>query len=98
MQLTFGPFTPNTDTSRLTRDGAVVRLRPRAFHALRVLLTHVGVVVDYDALIAQAWEGTHVTRHTVDVTLAEGRRRLGEYGPWIVHRGKCGYTLEVPKS
>ena len=94
----FGPYALSTDASTLTRDGAAVRLRPRAFHALRVLLSHVGSVVDYDTIIAEGWEGVHVSRHTVDVTLAEVRRRLGEYGRWIEHRGKYGYALQVPKS
>ena len=94
----FGPYALSTDASTLTRDGAEVRLRPRAFHALRVLLSHVGSVVDYDTIIAEGWEGVHVSRHTVDVTLAEVRRRLGEYGRWIEHRGKYGYALQVPKS
>ena len=95
---TFGPFLLSTDASRLTRDGAEVHLRPQAFHALRVLLNHVGTVVDYDAMIAEGWSGTHVSRHTVDVTLAEVRRRLGEYGRLDRHRGKHGYALQVPAS
>ena len=95
---TFGPFTLSTDASTLTRDGADVHLRPRAFHALRVLLSHAGTIVDYETIIAQGWEGVHVSRHTVDVTLAEVRRRLGEYGRWIEHRGKFGYALRVPLS
>jgi DNA-binding winged helix-turn-helix (wHTH) protein/tetratricopeptide (TPR) repeat protein len=95
---TFGPFSLSTDASKLTRGGADVHLRPRAFHALRVLLSHVGAVVDYDTIIAEGWEGVHVSRHTVDVTLAEVRRRLDEYGGWIEHRGKYGYALQVPKS
>ena len=94
----FGPFLLDTTASRLTRDGAEVRLRRRAFQALRVLLQHGGDFVDYDAMMAQAWEGAHVARHTVDVTLAEVRRHLGEYGRWIVHRPKFGYALEVPRS
>lgn len=94
---TFGPYSLSTEASTLTRDGVEVRLRPRAFHALRVLLSHVGSVVDYD-IIGEGWEGVHVSRHTVDVTLAEVRRRLGEYGRWIEHRGKYGYALQVPKS
>jgi DNA-binding winged helix-turn-helix (wHTH) protein/tetratricopeptide (TPR) repeat protein len=97
-EYTFGPYSLSTDASRLTRDGAEVRLRPRVFHALRVLLSHVGTVVDYETLIAEGWEGVHVSRHTVDVTLAEVRRRLGEYGRWIEHRGKYGYALQVPLS
>jgi DNA-binding winged helix-turn-helix (wHTH) protein/tetratricopeptide (TPR) repeat protein len=97
-EFTFGPFSLSTDASRMTRDGVEVRLRPRAFHTLRVLLQHLGAFVDYDAMIAEAWEGTHVSRHTVDVTVSEVRRHLGEYGRWIVHRPKFGYALDVPRS
>ena len=75
-----------------------VRLRPRAYRALQVLLQHQGAFVDYDAMIVEAWEGTHVSSHTVDVTISEVRRHLGEYGRWIVHRPKFGHALEVPRS
>jgi DNA-binding winged helix-turn-helix (wHTH) protein/tetratricopeptide (TPR) repeat protein len=95
---TFGPYALSTEASKLTRHGADVRLRPRAFHALRVLVARAGTVVDYDTIIAEGWDGVHVSRHTVDVTLAEVRRRLGEYGAWIEHRGKYGYALRVPLS
>jgi DNA-binding winged helix-turn-helix (wHTH) protein/Flp pilus assembly protein TadD len=94
----FGPFALDTDTSRLTRDGVQVRLRPLAFHTLRVLLHHGGAVVGYDAMMSEAWQGTHVSRHTVDVTVGEVRKVLGEYGRWIVHRPKFGYALEIPRS
>jgi tetratricopeptide (TPR) repeat protein/DNA-binding winged helix-turn-helix (wHTH) protein len=97
-EFTFGPFSLSTAASRLTREGVEVRLRPRAFHALRVLLQHLGAFVDYDVMIAEAWEGTHVSRHTIDVTMADVRRQLGEYSRWIVHRPKFGYALEVPRS
>jgi DNA-binding winged helix-turn-helix (wHTH) protein/tetratricopeptide (TPR) repeat protein len=97
-EFVFGPFALDTAASRLTRDGVQLRLRPLAFHTLRVLLQHSGEVVGYDAMIAEAWQGTHVSRHTVDVTVGEVRNRLGEYGRWIVHRPKFGYALEIPRS
>ena len=97
-EFTFGPFALSTHSSRLTRDGVEVRLRPRAFQALRVLLQHQGDLVDHDTMIEQAWEGTHVSRHTVDVTIAEVRRKLGEYGDWLIQRPKMGYALKVPMS
>lgn len=97
-EFTFGPFRLNTAASRLTRDGVDVRLRPLAFRTLRVLLQHQGAFVDYDTMILEAWEGTHVSPHTVDVTISEVRRQLGEYGRWIVHRPKFGHALEVPGS
>ena len=82
----------------MTRDGVELRLRPRAFHTLRALLQHQGEFVGYDTMIAEAWEGVHVSRHTVDVTVAEVRRHLGEYSRWLVQRRKLGYALEVPRS
>jgi DNA-binding winged helix-turn-helix (wHTH) protein/tetratricopeptide (TPR) repeat protein len=97
-EFVFGPFVLDITGSRLTRDGAEIRLRPLVFQTLRVLLQHRGDFVGYDAMIADAWQGTHVSRHTVDVTVGEVRKHLGEYGRWIVHRPKFGYALEVPRS
>jgi len=97
-EFTFGPFSLNIEASRMTRDGVELRLRPRAFHTLRALLQHQGEFVGYDTMIAEAWEGVHVSRHTVDVTVAEVRRHLGEYSRWLVQRRKLGYALEVPRS
>jgi DNA-binding winged helix-turn-helix (wHTH) protein len=97
-EFTFGPFSLNTDAGRLTREGVEVKLRPRAFETLRVLVQHLGAFVDYDTMTAEAWKEAHVSRHTIDVTVAEVRRQLGEYRRWIVHRNRFGYALEVPQS
>jgi DNA-binding winged helix-turn-helix (wHTH) protein len=98
MAFTFGPFTFDAASARLSRDNAEVRLRPQALHVLRVLLQHRGRSIGYDQMIAEAWHGTFVSRHTVDVTASEVKRAMGEYGRWIVHRPKVGYCLEVPSS
>ena len=42
MQFTFGPFTFDGTTARLSRDNAEVRLRAQALQVLRVLLQHGG--------------------------------------------------------
>jgi DNA-binding winged helix-turn-helix (wHTH) protein len=96
--LPFGPFTLEPAASRLLRDGVEVRLRPQAFQALKVRLDHRGRSVGYEQMIAEAWKGTFVSRHTVDVTVGEVRKTLGEYASWITHRPKVGYCLEVPTS
>ena len=96
--VSFGPFVLDAAGTRLLRDGADVRLRPQAFQALKVLVQHRGRAVSYDQMIAEAWKGTFVSRHTVDVTVGEVRRTLGEYGTWITHRPKVGYCLDVPTS
>lgn len=98
MAITFGPFTFDPASARLLRDTAELRLRPQALQVLRVLLQHRGTPVGYDQMIAEAWQGTFVSRHTVDVTVGEVKKTLGEFGRWIVHRPKIGYRLEIPTS
>ena len=96
--LTFGPFAFDTSELRLLRDGAEIKLRPQARRVLRALLLHRGHTIGHEQMMAEAWEGIYVSRHTVDVTVAEVRKSLGEFGRWITHRTKEGYSLDVPSS
>jgi DNA-binding winged helix-turn-helix (wHTH) protein len=96
--ITFGPFSFDASAARLMRGASEVKLRPQARRALRVLLRHPGRSIGYEQMMAEGWEGTHVSPHTVDVTLAEVKKSLGEYGQWIVRRPKEGYALEIPAS
>lgn len=97
-ELTFGPFSLDLAAGRLLRDAIEVKLRPQAFRALSVLVANRGVPVDHGRLLAEAWQGIAVSPHTVDVTLAEVRKALQEYGSWIRRRGRAGYCLDVPES
>jgi tetratricopeptide (TPR) repeat protein len=96
--LSFGPFTIDPVSNRLLRDGVEVRMRPQAFQALRTLAAHGGRPVDYERLMSEAWGGTTVSRHTVDVTIAEVRKILKDCGSWIQRQPKSGYALLIPKS
>lgn len=96
VELTFGPFRLDVPGCRLLRDGVDVRLRPRAVHALLLLVRNRGRFIGYDQMIAEAWEGTFVAFHTVDVTIAEIKKSLAEYGHWITRRPKAGYCFEIP--
>ena len=96
--ITFGPFSLDASATQLLRDGAEVRLRPQALRVLKVLLVHSGQWVRYEQMIAEGWEGTLVSQHTIDVTVGEVKRSLQEYGKWIGNRPKVGYSLDVPRS
>jgi DNA-binding winged helix-turn-helix (wHTH) protein len=93
-----GPFRVDMAATRLLRDGVPLELRPRAFRAFKVLVQHTGRLVEYEQLIREAWDGTHVSKHTVNVTIGEIKEVLEEYGGWITCRPKFGYCLEIPKS
>jgi len=93
-----GPFLLNTPGRRLLRDGVEVKLRPQTFNALLVLAENASHDMDYNQLIREAWGGVCVSRHTLEVTIAEVKKVLGEYGSWISRRPKLGYRLEIPES
>jgi len=94
----FGPFTLDPVSGRLRRAGVDVPLRPQAFRALQALASNPGRTLDYERLLAEAWGGTIVSRHTIDVTISEVRKVLGDYASWIQRQPKAGYCLVVPKS
>src|ERR1700730_9572570 len=96
--ITVGPFLLNIADRRLLRDGLEVKLRPQAFNVLCVLAQNASQDVNYDQLILKAWDGVSVSRHTLEVTVAEVKKVLGEYGSWISRRPKLGYSLEIPES
>jgi len=96
--ISFGPFSLDASATELLRDGSEVRLRPQALRVLKVLLVHSGKWVRYEQMIAEAWAGTLVSQHTIDVTVGEVKRKLQEYGRWISNRPKVGYSLDVPRS
>jgi tetratricopeptide (TPR) repeat protein len=97
-QFEFGPFLVDTAGSRVLRDGIAMKLRPQAFQVLRTLVQNTGQWVSCERLIAEAWEGNHISRHTVSVTVGELKNALEEYGDWITCRPKIGYRLESPRS
>jgi DNA-binding winged helix-turn-helix (wHTH) protein/Flp pilus assembly protein TadD len=97
-QIGFGPFEVDLATARLLRDGVDLRLRPRAVHALNTLVQNSGRCVEYERLIRDAWDGAFVSAHTVDETMREVRKALGEYGSWVVRHRKLGYSVEVPRT
>ena len=49
-------------------------------------------------MMREAWGGIVVSTHTVEVTVGEVKKALGEYGSWISRRPKLGYRLEIPES
>jgi DNA-binding winged helix-turn-helix (wHTH) protein len=97
-EVEIGPFLVDLTTGRILRDGIELALRPQAFRVLKTLIQNSGQYVDFERMIAEAWDGTMVSRHTVDVTVGEVKKLFQEFGSWIAHRAKLGYRLEVPKS
>src|SRR5205085_1098481 len=93
-----GPFLVDLTTGKILREGSELGFRAQAFRVFKVPIENRDQYIDHDHMIAEAWDGTVVSRHTVDVTVAELKKALQEFASWITHRPKLGYRLDVPKS
>ena len=79
MRVRFGEFTLDSETRQLLgRDRDEIRLSPKAFDLLRVLVERRPTVVDKSELHARIWPGTFVVDANLNVLIAEIRRALGD--------------------
>jgi DNA-binding winged helix-turn-helix (wHTH) protein len=79
VRVRFGEFTLDSETRQLLgRDRDEIRLSPKAFDLLRVLVERRPTVVDKSELHAQIWPGTFVVDANLNVLIAEIRRALGD--------------------
>ena len=95
----FGPFELRPCDYTLVRDGVVVRISPKAFDALRLLVERHGNLVDKEALIAGLWPDTVVEDANLSVQMAAVRKALGGgrgSNPYIETVSKRGYRFVAP--
>lgn len=78
MNVRFGDFVLDSDARQLRREGADIRLSPKAFDLLRALLARRPDVVTKRELMALIWPDTFVVEANLNVVIAEIRRALGD--------------------
>src|SRR5688572_12969934 len=78
MSRRFGEFVFDSEARQLRRDGADVRLSPKAFDLLRTLLDRRPDVLSKADLLAAIWPETFVVEANLNVVIAEIRRALGD--------------------
>lgn len=77
-------------------DGAELRLKPREFDLLKVLLQNSGVALSRDRILAGAWGARFVgDPKTVDVHVAWLRPKLEDSGLRVTTLRGMGYRLDV---
>jgi len=80
-----------------TVDGRTIELRAREFDLLVALARDPGVVLTRDVLLERVWETDFAGEtRTVDVHVAELRKKLGDDGPRIETVRSVGYRLVPP--
>jgi DNA-binding winged helix-turn-helix (wHTH) protein/TolB-like protein/Flp pilus assembly protein TadD len=74
----FGPFRLDPVRHRLTRDGELIPLTPKALELLLALIQHSGKVVEKDELMQRVWPDTFVEESNLSVHVFALRKALGE--------------------
>ena len=93
----FGPFRLVPGERRLLRRGESVRLAPKAFDTLLLLVRNPDRLIDKDEFLSQVWGGTFVEEVTLAHSISELRKALGEgNGPFIETVAKRGYRFVAP--
>src|SRR6185503_14104164 len=74
----FGPFCLNQTEQQLLREGTRVRLAPKAFDVLFVLIQNRGCLVTKERLLEEVWPDAFVEEANLSVNVASLRKTLDE--------------------
>jgi len=78
MPLTFGAFVLDLDQRRLFTGGAEVRLQPKAFELLRLLVEARPKALSKDEILAAVWPGTFVGENSLATVVRDLRSALDD--------------------
>ena len=88
----------DTNTKKVTVDGARAELTPKQYGILEVLMANAGKACSRDTIIAQVWHDTYydVETRMVDNQISQLRKKLGEKGYRYITTvpGKGGFLFE----
>jgi DNA-binding response OmpR family regulator len=94
----FGEVEVNTDAHLVRRRGQPVALRPKEYELLIALIAREGKVAKRQDLLRELWQYSEdVTTRTVDIHIAELRRKIEEHPgepKHIITVWKVGYRFE----
>lgn len=86
----FGPFRLDPLKRRLSRDGEPLKLTPKAFELLLVLVEERGRTVAKDELLERVWAGTIVEENNLNQNITALRKTLGD------SRQESQYIATIP--
>ena len=95
----FGPYVMDARSRILLRDGATVRLTPKAFDTLFVLVKHASQVVEKEQLLREVWPDIFVEEGSLSHNIHGLRKALGDDSSeprYIETIPKRGYRFVAP--
>ena len=95
----FGPYVIDARSRILLKDGTTVRLTPKAFDTLFVLVQHASQVVEKEQLLKEVWPGIFVDEGSLSHNIHGLRKALGDDSSeprYIETIPKRGYRFVAP--
>ena len=95
----FGPYVVDARSRILLKDGATVRLTPKAFDTLLVLVQHASQVVEKEQLLKEVWPDIFVEEGSLSHNIHGLRKALGDDSAeprYIETIPKRGYRFVAP--
>ena len=96
-QYKIGEFTIDLSRNQITQNKEPKIIPPKALAVLTYLAKHQGEVISQDELLDNIWKGTVVSPNTLQRSIAQLRKALGDDGKeqtYIKTHAKQGYSLE----
>ena len=91
-----GDFFVDLTRNQITQKAESQQIPPKALAVLTCLAKNVNHVVSHDELLSEVWPDTIVTPNTLQRSIAQLRKALGENSQsYIKTHAKQGYSLEV---
>ncbi|PHS18956.1 MAG: transcriptional regulator [Kangiella sp.] len=93
-----GDFYVDLTRNQITQKTQSQTIPPKALAVLTYLAKNANRVVSHDELLSEVWSNTVVTPNTLQRSIAQLRKALGEdsqYQSYIKTHAKQGYSLEV---
>lgn len=97
VQYWVGDFFVDLSRNQITGNKQSQTIAPKALAVLTCLAENQGQVVSQEALLGEVWQDTTVTPNTLQRSIAQLRRALGDNGKdqrYIKTHAKQGYSLE----
>ena len=95
----FGPYVMDARSRILLKDGATVRLTPKAFDTLLVLVQHASQVVEKEQLLREVWPDIFVEEGSLSHNIHGLRKVFGDDSSaprYIETIPKRGYRFVAP--
>jgi len=94
METAAGSFMVDTDNNLILSEGKPLQLTRKEYDILSLLIRNEGRIFPRHEILARVWgDDVIVTDHTVDVTIARIRKKLGDRGNMIRNKSGYGYYL-----